>query len=71
MLIFLAPETVEIVRRMMHRTRTDEISINAIGSRWKSWFDALPEPTQEQVAAAREVLNIDEERRLSAVRGAK
>jgi hypothetical protein len=65
----LAPELFPLVRSQLHRGRTDEISINAIASRWKRWFDELPEPTEENMEKARELMAIDEERRLRAIRG--
>jgi len=44
----LAPEVYPILKKQLHKSSTDEISINAIASRWQKWFDDLPEPTDEQ-----------------------
>ncbi|MGN4190185.1 DUF3800 domain-containing protein [Burkholderia gladioli] len=56
----------------MRRGRTDEISIKAIEHRWTKWFNKIPEledMSREQVERGREILRIDEERRLKAVAG--
>lgn len=66
----VAPELYALVRPQLRRGRTDEISLNAIGARWSRRFDELPEPTEEQMAKARELLAIDERRRLRAVSNA-
>ncbi|WDD90302.1 hypothetical protein Bsp3421_000127 (plasmid) [Burkholderia sp. FERM BP-3421] len=63
----VAPELYALVRPQLRRGRTDEISLNALGARWGRWFDALPEPAEEQMAKARERLAIDEGRRLRAM----
>lgn len=68
----LAPELYSLVRPQMHRGRTDELSLNALGKRWGEWFEKLPqleEMPAEQVKKGQELLKIDEERRLKAVRG--
>ena len=60
-----------LVVALMRRGRTDEISLNAIANRWSRWFDQLPqleEMNPEQLAKAKEVMAIDENRRLEAVR---
>jgi hypothetical protein len=64
----LAPELEYIVYSNAQRGRTDEISLNAIGSRWSKWFAELPEPSPEAVAKAVEIRRKEEERRLEAVR---
>lgn len=63
----LAPELFSIIKGQLQRGRIDEISINAIASRWTKWFEELPDPTDEQMAKAREMLRVDEERRLKAL----
>lgn len=65
----LAPELYALVKPHIHRGRTDEISLNALAARWERWFEELPNPTEEQIAKGRELMAIDEERRLRAVRG--
>jgi hypothetical protein len=68
----LAPELYALIRPQMHRGRTDELSLNALWHRWSEWFDNLPqleEMPEEQVAIGKELLRIDEERRLKATRG--
>lgn len=58
-----------LIRPQIHRGRTDELSLNALGRRWSEWFDNLPqleEMPEEQVARGKEILKIDEERRLKA-----
>ncbi|KPV90501.1 hypothetical protein AN395_03095 [Pseudoalteromonas sp. P1-30] len=63
----LAPELFPIIKGQFHRGRTDEISIQAIESRWSKWFQNLPDPTVEQHEKGQEMLKVDEERRLAAV----
>ena len=65
----LAPELYALVKPHIHRGRTDEISLNALAARWERWFEELPDPTEEQIAKGKELMAIDEERRLRAVRG--
>lgn len=62
------PELGPIIRKQLHRGRTDEISINALSARWSRVFENMPEPTQEQAEAAKEILELQESRRLQAVR---
>jgi len=64
----LAPQLLRLVARQLNRGGTDEISINAMVSRWTKWFDKLPEPTEDQIKTAKEIVAIDEERRMRAVR---
>lgn len=63
----LAPEIYPILQKQMHKSRTDEISINAIASRWQKWFEDLPEPTEEQMEKGRELMAMDEKRRLEGM----
>lgn len=65
----LAPELYALIKPHLHRGRTDEISLNALAARWERWFEELPDPTAEQITKGRELMAIDEERRLRAVRG--
>jgi hypothetical protein len=41
----------------------DEVSINALMKRWGKWFEELPEPTEEHVEKAKELLELQESRR--------
>jgi hypothetical protein len=59
----LAPALEYILYSNAQRGRTNEISLNAIGSRWSKWFAELPEPTPERLAKAAEIHRIEEERR--------
>jgi len=63
----LAPELYSLIKGQLNRGHTDEISINAIASRWSKWFQELPDPTDEQIKKGREILKKDEERRLLAI----
>lgn len=65
----LAPELQHILYSNAHRGRTNEISLNAIGSRWSKVFAEQPEPTLEAMAKGAEIHRVEEERRLKAVRG--
>jgi hypothetical protein len=63
------PALYGLVKPQLYRSRTDEISINAIAARWEKWFDELPEPTPEQIAKGQEIHEMEESRRLAAIRG--
>ena len=63
----LAPELFSIIKGQLHRGRSDEISINAISSRWGKWFEELPYPTAEELEKGKEILKMDESRRLNAI----
>lgn len=65
----IAKELYPIVKSQLHRGKTDEISISAIAKRWSVYFQALPDPTEEQLQTAKEMLEKDEGRRLRAVAG--
>ena len=68
----LAPQLFSLIRPHLHRGRTDEISIRAIIDRWSKYFDMIPEldeMPEEQIKIARKVLEVDEQRRLYAIRG--
>lgn len=67
----VAPALFPIMKTQLHRGRTDEISINALANRWSRYFDQIPqleEMPAEQVEKGKEILRIDEERRLKAIR---
>lgn len=57
-----------LIKSQLHRGHTDEISINAISSRWTKWFAELPEVTDEQIEKGREIIKMDEDRRLQAIK---
>jgi len=59
----LAPELYELIRGQLHRGMYDEVSINALMKRWGKWFEELPEPTEEHVEKAKELLELQESRR--------
>lgn len=58
---------IPIIQRQLIRGSTDEISLDALAKRWTKHFDELPEPTEEQMRRAREILAADEERRLKTI----
>ena len=47
----LAPELHPLIEKQGHRGQTDEISLDGIARRWTKWFEELPEPTDDQLAA--------------------
>lgn len=66
----LAPELFALIKPHLQRGRTDEISLAAIASRWTKYFDQMPQledMPEENVARAKEIMRIDEERRLKSV----
>lgn len=63
----LAPELWGLVWRQRNRAWMDEISLNALDRRWSKWLNDLPEPTEEQMERAKELLAFDEDRRLRAM----
>lgn len=66
---YIAPELYALVKPHIHRGNTNEISLNALAARWERWFGELPDPTEEQIAEGKKLMEIDEERRLHAFRG--
>lgn len=63
----LAPQLFSLIRPHLHRGRTDEVSINGIIKRWTQYFKQIPEldeMTEEQIKKGKEILKIDEERRV-------
>ncbi|MCY0389955.1 DUF3800 domain-containing protein [Robbsia sp. Bb-Pol-6] len=67
------PDGVErLILAHARRTKTDEISLNALGKRWSTWFDQLPDLDQipaDVLERAREIASFDENRRQVAVSG--
>jgi hypothetical protein len=64
-----AAELRPIIEAQMIRGKTDEVSLHALATRWGTWFKNLPDPTPEQMEAGKKLLEIDERRRLNAIRG--
>lgn len=64
----VAPELYALVSPHLRRGRTDEISLNALATRWERWFEELPEPTEKEMAKAKELCEFDEARRLRGMR---
>ena len=68
----LPTELGALVQMHLRRGKTDEMSLKAIARRWTKYFDKLPQLEQmslEQVERGKEIMKIDEERRLKAVSG--
>lgn len=65
----VAPELFPLILEQSHRGYTDEISINGIARRWIPWFEELPDPSEDQMEKARELIAMDEKRRLRAFHG--
>ena len=66
----LPRELFPILKPHFKRGRADEVSINAISSRWSKWLDELPELSElpeQQIVKAKEMLAKDEERRLQVI----
>jgi hypothetical protein len=63
----LAPELMQLVAPQLRRGRTDEISLEAISTRWTRWFEELPEPTEAQMEKAKDIQAFDEARRQKAL----
>lgn len=61
------PELYPLIKAQLNRANTDEISIGAISKRWSKWFEELPDPTTEQIAAGRKIQHKDEARRKDAI----
>jgi Protein of unknown function (DUF3800) len=60
----LSAELYALIEPQLLRGQTDEISLAALEKRWGSWFKNLPEMTEEQLAKGKELMKIDESRRL-------
>jgi hypothetical protein len=63
----LAPQLLAFLKRESARSKIDEVSINAIVARWSKVFNNLPEPTEEQLNQAKEMIALDDARRLDAI----
>jgi Protein of unknown function (DUF3800) len=60
-------EVHQLLSKLLKIGKTDEVSLRALEIRWGRWFEGLPEPTEERIANARELLDFAERRRLEAV----
>ncbi len=65
----VARELLALIKPQIYRGLTDELSLKAIEARWSRRLEELPEPTEKEIAEAKKLLAIDEERRLQAVQG--
>lgn len=63
----LAPELYALIKPQLHRGQTDEVSLNAVMSRWSKYFDKIPEPSPEKLKEAQEIIAKDEQRRRQAI----
>lgn len=63
----LAPELLLLIKPMLHKTITDQISLEAIAARWEPFFKRLPEPNSDEMVQARNLMAVEEERRQSHV----
>jgi hypothetical protein len=63
----IAHELRPLVRTQIYHGLYYEISLNAIAERWTEWFEKLPEPTPDQWKSGKEIVQIDERRRLAAI----
>ena len=64
-------ELYPLVNQQLQRGKTDEVSLSAIATRWTEWERNLPQlsaMSEEQLARGREIHEIEESRRLEAVR---
>lgn len=62
---------VPVCKRLSSRTDTDEVSLRALENRWGHYFSQLPEPTGEQLAKARALVELAEQRRQEALQAAE
>jgi len=68
----IAPELYSLAIHQPDRGIGDEVSLSGIDARWSKFFSGLPELgelSNDQLARARELMAIDESRRLYAMRG--
>ena len=63
----VAIEMYPFINEQIPKSMTDEISINALSSRWGEWFANLPEPTDDEMKKGIELKKLDEERRLNGM----
>lgn len=65
----LANELAPLIYEQLHRGSYNEISINSIMNHWGKWFQELPEPSEEQLQKAREIIAQQEGKRKRYVQG--
>lgn len=59
----LSPELFALIEGQADCGTTNEVSIDGLQRRWIPWFRGLPEPTLEGIERAREIMDIQEDRR--------
>lgn len=64
----VANELQPFINKQIPKSKTYEISINAISSRSQKWFEELPEPTEDEIKKGSELMKIDEARRISGMK---
>lgn len=60
----LTKPLIRLVYTNLKTARTDSVSLDSIGKRFKVFFETLPEPTTEMMETAREYRDLEEARRL-------
>ena len=64
----IAHEVSRLIYYQADKIITDEVSLSAIQKRWSKWFNELPEPTNEQMDKGKEILELQEEKRLQVLK---
>lgn len=59
----LASPLNKIIHFQLQQGMCDEVSIEALQNRWGQWFDELPEPSEDDLRAAKEYIKQEESRR--------
>lgn len=54
-----------LVYTNLKTARTDSVSLQSVAKRFKEFFETLPEPTAEMMVKAKELRDVEEERRLA------
>jgi hypothetical protein len=67
----IAPELHPLLAPQILKGIYNEISLNAIAERWTEWFKNLPEPTPEQWESGKQIIEIDEKRRINEIAASK
>lgn len=60
----LSDPLLSIIGRLGRRSLFDEITLDAISKRWTRWFDDLPDLDDQALAKGRELMALDEARRV-------
>lgn len=63
--------TVLLLKRFFYKTKYHEISIKGIIERFESWFNTVPNLRREDIAKAKKLIDIDEQRRLQAIQNSR